>query len=246
MKYRFKTYWKHFKPFSLIFLPFFLIGLIVGAYPGYRTYEYVWKDPAFCVSCHVHDYASFAWQGSAHGRLTTCHDCHHQPLHAYMWEPIALMLYHTKFPRDLKHTPHVPQDLCESCHVSGHDSGTVTGPLSKADIAKIPKIDHFYLHRIHLEAKTDRPLVHELDATESVQFVKNVMMDPNPKLPDGQKRKITCTDCHGGPTNRAHDFSATDLACVRCHSEQHKSRIAAQHGCRSCHFQEFLTRSKEK
>ena len=225
----------------LLIVPAFPIGILVGAYPGYKAYQFVWKDARFCTSCHVHDYATFSWKGSAHGKLTTCHDCHHQPLHAYMMEPIILAIEHTQFPRDLKHTPHVPADLCESCHVSGAHTSTVTGPFEKEDIRKVPKIDNLYLHRVHMDAKTEHPIFHDTEIKTSIKDVQNFLLGPQEVLPNGAKRNITCTDCHGGPTNRAHNFRASELSCVRCHQTQHKTKVAATHGCRSCHFQEFVT-----
>jgi hypothetical protein len=157
-----------------------------------------------------------------------------------MLEPLQLVVFHTKFPQDLHHTPHVPQDLCESCHVTGHDISTVTGPLGPESILKIPKVDTKYLHRIHLEAKTNLRLFHDLEASPSIESVRQLFSGPQEILPGGQKRSITCMDCHGGPTNRAHNFSANDTSCVRCHTNEHKTKVASDHGCVSCHFNEFL------
>lgn len=214
-----------------------LIGAFLGALPGYKTYEYVWKDAGFCINCHVHDYASYSWQESSHGKMTTCHDCHHQPLRSYVKEAVVQVLKSPKFPEDLHHTPYVPNDLCQTCHVSTvHDHSTLTGPLAKENLKDLPKVDKMYLHNIHLNSKTNLSLLksHTLSEEERMaQFIE-------PKVIQGDERMITCSDCHGGPTNRAHNFTAVDVSCVRCHGNIHDSKIGKEYGCRNCHFQEFL------
>ena len=233
-----KHWLKILAPLFLFSLPWLLGGMLVGSYPGYKVYEYVWKDAGFCTSCHVHDYATVGWQQSSHAKLTTCHDCHHQPLHEYVRETFVLITKNPKFPKDLDHVPYIPNDLCEACHISGNrDMSTVTGPLSGEDVAKLPKVDKLLLHKIHLEKKT------------KFNFLKEVFLEEKdrggsePIIPTrvmGEERSITCSDCHGGPANRGHNFSAADLACVRCHDDKHKSKIGKQFGCRNCHFQDFL------
>ena len=218
-------------------LPMIIFGAFLGALPGYKTYEYVWKDAGFCLSCHVHDYANHSWEDSSHGKMTTCHDCHHQPLHKYIEEAYIQITKQPKFPKDLHHTPNVPKELCQTCHVSTvHDKSTLTGPLAKEDLSHLPKVDQMYLHKVHLSSKTNLSLLksHSLNEKERMgQFVE-------PKIIKGEERMISCSDCHGGPSNRAHNFTAVDVSCVRCHDKVHNSQIGKQYGCRNCHFQEFL------
>jgi len=233
-----KKFGKILRAFLMLTFPSLLIGMGIGAYPGYKTYEYTWKDANFCISCHVHDYATYSWEESSHGQATTCHDCHHQPLHQYIKEAYVYVTKRPVFPKDLHHTPNVPSDLCQSCHLSAHaDRSTITGPLAKENLAHVPKVDKLYLHAFHLERKTKLTLLksHQLSDEERMgQFV-------NPKvIKQDEERAIACSDCHGGPTNRAHHFSAVDLSCVRCHGNIHRSPMGQEYGCRNCHFQEFL------
>jgi len=229
---------KSFLLLALTFmLPAIIVGFLIGSVPGYQTYNYVWKDANFCLSCHVHDYATNSWQDSSHGKMTTCHDCHHQPLHKYIQEGVIQVLQRPKFPEDLHHTPYVPSDLCQTCHVSTvHDKSTLTGPLAKESLEHLPKVDKMYLHRLHLKKETDLALL------KSHTFSKEERMGQfkEPTRLKGEKRLITCSDCHGGPTNRAHNFTAVDISCVRCHNDVHESQVGKKYGCRSCHFQEFL------
>ncbi|GAB4408999.1 MAG: hypothetical protein OHK0056_10590 [Bacteriovoracaceae bacterium] len=218
-------------------LPALIIGVGIGAYPGYRTYEYTWKDANFCISCHVHDYASNSWSESAHGQATTCHDCHHQPLHQYIKEAYVYVVKGPKFPQDLHHTPNVPSNLCQSCHVSSHSKATITGPMIDRDLSEIPKVDKLYLHAFHLKKKTKMKLLKNHAFSDEER--KGHFVNPPPE--EGQEeRPISCSDCHGGPTNRSHHFSAVDLSCIRCHGDVHDTPMGREFGCKQCHFQEFL------
>lgn len=232
--------WKKKLTGLLIFLaPSLFLGAIVGAYPGYKAYEYVWKDAGFCITCHVHDYATVGWKKSIHGQTTTCHDCHHQPLKAYLVETYIMLKDRPKFPKDLHHTPYVKKGLCEACHVTHpHDITSITGPMAEAEIEKIPKVDTSYLHKVHLEKRTNYSLLNLHELTEEER------LDPKPPklLPADRDRErpIVCADCHGGPTNRGHNFGAVDISCVRCHTTAHGSKVLKEQGCRTCHFQDFL------
>lgn len=227
-------------PFLIILLPSILAGMLVGAYPGYKMYEYTWKDPNFCMVCHVHDYATVGWQKSIHGQKTTCHDCHHQPLRAYLKEMYVMITKRPKFPLDLHHTPYVKEELCAACHLAlDSDHSTITGPMSYLEIQKIPKVDTSYLHKIHLEKRTKLTLLNAAVIPEDQRSDTPVPFKELPRV-EGVERKIVCADCHGGPMNRGHSFSAVEIACVRCHEKKHSSNIVGAYGCRQCHFSDFL------
>ena len=151
--------WKFRFKYLLIFLaPSLAAGFLLGIYPGYRIYSYVWKNDAFCVSCHVHDYAGSALEMSVHGNLTTCHDCHHQALREYIREGIVLITENPKFPLAMKHTPHVPKDICEACHIAApRHKSSITGPMAGKDIENIPLIDTSHLHVLHLQKEVSPP-----------------------------------------------------------------------------------------
>ncbi|MBK9294988.1 MAG: hypothetical protein IPM57_11215 [Oligoflexia bacterium] len=237
---------KKLKAFLILTLPSLSLGLVAGLYPGYKTYEYVWKNADFCLSCHVHDYATVGWQKSIHGQYTTCHDCHHQPLRAYIKEAYVMIKHRPKFPKDLHHTPYVKDNLCEACHINSPESyDTLTGPMPHSEIAKIPKIDASILHKKHMAAKTNFSLLNSHALTEQERDSNPEPLKVLPKT-KAELRAIVCADCHGGPTNRGHNFSASDISCMRCHTSVHNSKMVKEHGCRSCHFQDFLAPIKSK
>lgn len=57
-----------------------LVGICVGlsAYTFYmsRAYSYLSDNPRACVNCHIMAPEYATWFHSAHGRVTTCNDCH--------------------------------------------------------------------------------------------------------------------------------------------------------------------------
>ncbi len=226
------------KPVFIFLIPSLLIGAIIGSVPGYKAYEYVWKDPDFCTACHVHDYATIAWENSSHKQLTTCHDCHHQSLRDYMKSAYSLILHQPKFPFDLDHVPHVPKGICKACHFTNpEDTSTISGPLGPDMVKKLPKVDKTYLHQVHLAQTTKLQLLKEEKIAPELRMGTKSFL---PSSHEGDLRSITCSDCHGGPSNRAHNLTVTDSACLRCHEQKHKTPVVKEFGCRQCHFHQFM------
>jgi len=237
--------WLFISPLLVFMIPSMITGGVVGVYPGYKFYEFVWKDARFCTSCHIHDYASVAWETSSHGKLTTCHDCHHQPLREYLREIIVFLTDKPSLPQDLTHVPYVPNNICQSCHVS-NPNGTFSfsGPMAKEDIHLLPKVDQMHLHKVHLSAKTKAKPLKEYRQPEEL---KEKAITSQPSIERGKERLVSCSDCHSGPARRAHSFSVMDMVCLPCHNDAHqKSQIIKNYGCRSCHFQEFILPAKEE
>jgi hypothetical protein len=233
--------WQRIIAILLFLMPSLITGVAVGVYPGYKLYEHVWYDAKFCVTCHVHDYASVGWEQSVHGEKTTCHDCHHQRLRDYFREAAMMVVAPPTFPRDLHHTPYVDKNLCAACHVSNAaDRSTITGPLKYEDIEKIPKVDLSHLHSVHLKKTTDLTLLNSHQHTDNERLLEGLRPNVELNRTKGPERDIGCADCHGGPANRGHNFAAVDAVCVRCHSDQHRSEVTKTFGCRNCHFQQFL------
>ena len=232
------------KKFLWALMPAAVIGMFIGAYPGYKAYEYMWKDAKFCMSCHQHDYANQSWKSSIHGRSTTCHDCHHQPLRQYGEEIYILMTQKEIYPKSMKHLPYVTEDLCESCHVTRpHSTSSISGPFEGEDLTRIPKIEKTRLHALHLSQETDVPLPKSLNLLkDSASTYGKFGQPPLGQSHESKKRRLVCVDCHGGISNRAHNFSATDSSCINCHEKiaAHPTPLQKKFGCRNCHFIEFL------
>lgn len=233
--------WPQIKLILLFMLPSIMLGVLAGSYPGYQLYKYTWYNANFCTSCHVHDYATIGWAQSPHGATTTCHDCHHQRLRDYLKEMIVMIKDRPEFPKDLHHTPYVKKELCAACHVSNAaDKSTITGPFELEDVKKIPKVDLSHLHSLHLKKKTELKLLNHHELSPSERGIEKLQPLHEMNFERAESRNITCADCHGGPQNRGHNFSAVDSSCIRCHQETHTTKVTKEVGCRFCHFQDFM------
>ena len=205
-------------------------GGAAGVPAANGLYDYMWRDPRFCGDCHVHDYANKAWSESVHARLTTCHDCHRVPLRHYpvnLWDAI--------FAR-----PHTPEDipiaevhvvLCEQCHARGNTE-PLTGPMPESLRSQVPKIDASPLHRVHLDA----------DHREPTPYHGGKPGGEPPKRADVvDKQAIVCVDCHSGPHEQVHKFTATSERCETCHAGMHpKDESGRAMSCLDCHVRGFL------
>lgn len=206
-------------------------GGVAGVPAGDEMYMYMWRDPNFCNDCHVHDYANERWSKSVHGRLTTCHDCHRVAIRHY-----PLNLWVTLFD-----TPEKPEDIplaevqmvvCEQCHLHAGEEEELTGPMTPALRARVPKIDESPLHKAHIHAKQRLPSTYEGGKAGSV--------DEHPPLELDEGRTVVCLDCHGGSRLNVHRFVADSSACEGCHEG-----IRPQDGsgrdleCLDCHARGF-------
>ncbi|MEW6441541.1 MAG: hypothetical protein AB1640_11465 [bacterium] len=212
----------------------FFAAAIPGAILGYRGYRFAWTDPRFCFSCHMHDYAVVAWKKSAHGDVTTCHDCHHMALFHYTYIGARTFINPPKFPEELETPPSIPNNLCMQCHVRGtvrRDNWTL--PFQFDRLKKIPTIDSTAGHRWHMGAATDKPTP-EVLKDESAKGTAAGGFRP--------RGAVNCWHCHGSRYNRAHSYRATDTNCRSCHAESHLSEQLRFAGtdCLTCHINAFV------
>ncbi len=204
-------------------------GGVAGVPAGDEMYMYMWRDPNFCNDCHVHDYANERWAASVHGRLTTCHDCHRVAIRHY-----PVNLYVTLFA-----TPEVPEDIptaevemvvCEQCHLATDEGEPLTGPMTAALRARVPKVDDNPLHKIHLNAKERRPSAYQGGTGE---------LEPaEGELDEG--RAVVCLDCHGGDRLNVHRFVAQSDDCEACHEGIRPKDLGGRPlECLDCHARGF-------
>src|SRR5688500_2937519 len=109
--------------------------LIGAAGAGAATWNYTQHSNDFCMGCHVMDGAIERMTGgkSKHAKLA-CHDCHQQPISASMWQ---LYLWVKERPEEINKHAHVPNTVCEKCHVT-------------KDTAQSQRIGSTASHRVHL------------------------------------------------------------------------------------------------
>ena len=219
-------------------------GLVAGFPLGERIYRYQWADARFCNDCHVHDYANEAWERSAHGEVTTCHDCHRVPIRHYPRNLWVTITDPPQSPDDI-HRPDIPIVVCEQCHSEKGAEAHLSGPMSHELQKAVVKIDDSPMHRLHLDAEErdpgafrgSRPDAHEDDSAHE---------GDSAGAHDGghgaePQSAITCMDCHGAESNRAHHFQSTSEGCAECHSAHGDELGAGGIACRQCHGAGFLT-----
>ncbi|MGE5424635.1 MAG: cytochrome c nitrite reductase small subunit [Syntrophothermus sp.] len=83
---------------SVILGIFFGLGLF--AFVVSNAVSYVSDDPKACINCHVMNPEYTNWYHNAHGRVTTCNDCHvpHENVFAkYMFKATDGLNHATKF-----------------------------------------------------------------------------------------------------------------------------------------------------
>ncbi len=91
-----------------------MVVLAVVSLAGYKTYDYVQHDPAFCINCHIMDEAYDKWSDSVHSEIT-CHDCHIPKLSSNIKQ---LYVYLTDPPEKPRHRPELENSICVRCHNS--------------------------------------------------------------------------------------------------------------------------------
>lgn len=220
-----------------------LAGAAVGTVPERHIFDYLWRDPTFCGSCHVHDYANEAYDRSIHAGLTTCHDCHLVPIRHYPRNLWMMVFDRPQGPEDI-HRPEIPTVVCTRCHSKEADHEELTGPMPEELRARIVKVDDSPLHRLHLASDRRSPTVEhggDPDADPKGRAPSGPELGLNIPQTSWDKGAIGCTDCHGSDANRAHQFTATREACVACHTntQLHGGSMAAA-DCRQCHLSGFV------
>ncbi len=218
-----------------------LLGAAVGVVPEQHIYNYMWRDPAFCADCHVHDYANEAYERSVHAGLTTCHDCHLVPIRHYPRNLYVTVFDTPQGPEDITR-PEVPTVVCTRCHSKEADSEPLTGPMPQELRARIVKVDDSPLHRAHMESETREPGAAKGGGEEQAQKEEEGHApELHLKQMSWDKGVIGCVDCHGSDANRAHRFEATRESCVECHEDTtlHGGTMATA-DCRQCHLSGFL------
>lgn len=222
----------------LVVLAAALTGVGAGVPTGQTMYTYMWADPDFCATCHVHDYANTAWSRSVHAQLTTCHDCHRVPIRHYP-RNLALTLFdRPQTPEDVP-SAEVGAVLCEQCHAEEGGHHPLTGPMPAELRPVVPKIDASPLHRVHLDALERAPSRYQ--GGPDPDAPKPVSAGHVEAAELGERSAIECLDCHGGRDLSVHTFDADARDCVTCHEGiTPKDETGAELSCLDCHGSGFL------
>jgi len=169
------------------------IVVILFAWFGVTSWNYMQHNNDFCVSCHVMTPAFTRFQHSEHKNLK-CHDCHQQSLFASMRQ---LVLWVAEKPQEIPPHAKVPNRVCGQCHIQkpGQDS------VWKRIVATVG-------HRVHLNSDSS--------ALKGIQCVKCHGQEVHHFVPVDS----TCgqSQCHQGIHIKfAKMANQTSLHCVKCH-----------------------------
>ncbi len=212
----------------------FLAGVVlVGAWSGTSTWNYMQHSNDFCTSCHVMDDAFERFNMSEHSELN-CHDCHTQKI-----SESARQLYLWVAERPGAISPHNPvaNQVCASCHIVADPDSTWQRISATAG------------HRVHLESDS-LPM-------RDLQCVSCHGAQVHRFVPTRE----TCgqSDCHASETTsvQLNGMSSDTLAihCTMCHQftapvEENADRVASfgrlrpgADECQSCHeMEDVITR----
>jgi 5-methylcytosine-specific restriction endonuclease McrA len=226
------------------------LGAVAGTPLGHRVYDYQWSDARFCDDCHAHDYANEAFAESAHASLTTCHDCHRVPIRHYP-RNLFVTIFDKPQSADDIHRPDVETVICAQCHLGNGHKEELTGPMPDAIRDRVPKIDDSPLHRVHVDAATrqppfdEPPAGHEGDSAADGHEGDSAEAEHGGDAHEsgghgGERSAITCMDCHGAESNRAHHFGSTDANCLACHTSHDGAMRLDGVRCQHCHGAGFL------
>lgn len=217
-----------------------VLGVGAGVVPEQHVFDYLWRDPTFCATCHVHDYANEAYDRSVHAGLTTCHDCHLVPIRHYPRNLYMMVFDRPQGPEDI-HRPEIPTIVCTRCHSKEADDEPLTGPMPAELRERIVKVDDSPLHRVHMSSETRKPSTSQGgDPDTKAEPAREASTLDIPQM-SWDKGVIACVDCHGSESNRAHQFSANRQDCVSCHEDTqlHGGGMGSA-DCRQCHLSEFM------
>ena len=216
----------------------------VGAYFGYRAYDYVEHDNEFCLTCHLmaEPYERFA--RSAHRDLG-CKSCHKPTFAARTKMALTQVI---KNPDELEAHADVPDSKCEACHVKG-------------DPEKWDQVANTAGHRVHLQSrdpalrdltcvKCHSSSVHEFAAADKTCAQSGCHEGAKIKLGKMSQLTLHCAVCHDfkrevtktvSKDTTINELSPNARECLSCHqmrrlvAEQFTGNDPHDAECAYCH-----------
>ncbi len=168
-----------------------LVGLPVGGYYAYRTYDYVQHDNDFCISCHLMEEPYEAFARSEHRGLG-CKACHRPTLVGRSQMALTQVV---EQPEALTTHAEVPDAVCTECHVEG-------------DPDKWRSIAASAGHRVHAES-SDPALAEARCVTCHATSIHEFSSADD-----------TCgqSECHANTDIQLGAMGDFTIHCVACHS----------------------------
>ncbi|MES2306266.1 MAG: hypothetical protein V4558_12200 [Gemmatimonadota bacterium] len=212
------------RPLQVTFAGGVAVVLLVAAFAGKTSWDYMQHDNGFCTGCHVMEkpFGKFQQTAGKHSDRK-CHDCHQQSIFASTRQ---LVLWVSNRPTDIgKHAP-VPNSRCEGCHqlmqgkkawehirnLAGHKAHFESDSSALKDLQCVT-CHGAEVHRFLPSARTCQQSGCHVNQSIKLAGMKS--------LPE-----INCVTCHA--------FTA-DLPALADRDSARKALVPSEKQCRSCH-----------
>lgn len=200
------------------------VVLLVAAFAGKQSWDYMQRDNGFCTGCHVMEkpFGRFA-AGAGKHKDRKCHDCHQQSIFASTRQ---LVLWVSNRPTNIGKHAGVPNERCESCHslLQGKKSWEHIRNLAghkvhfDSDSTSLKALQCVKCHGAEVHRFTPSARTCQQSGCHVKQSVKMTKMTDLPE--------INCVTCHA--------FRA-DLPALADRDSAVRALIPAAAQCRSCH-----------
>ena len=182
---------------------------LVAVLGARRGYNYVQRDPKFCLSCHTMNQAYDLWAKSGHKEID-CHTCHAPSVMANLHQ---LWVYAMRRPDEVVKHAEVDRSICEKCHAGG-------SAKSKWNrIAETPG------HRMHVGKQ-------RIECTQCHAMSVHTFKPPKETCTTCHKQitlaaagtmgEMHCLQCHSFTLDDSKRSLRPDrAACLECHEMRH-------------------------
>ena len=193
----------NFKSRNTIIL-FLLLLLVGGGLTGYRVYDYISNNPAFCKTCHIMDKAFASWKKSIHVNIN-CHSCHQLSIRDGMRLGYSLVVNRPKIIPPRHGRVIVPGKFCVRCHFEVHK-----------DYPKAASIKVSQFHAKHgFEEKIECSKCHGYVAHQFLPEERFCIICHKEKEVHGVGMEgLACLNCH---SDRTKDLRPEREKCLFCH-----------------------------
>lgn len=231
-----------------VFVVFSGSALLVAGVTGYVAYDYIQRNPRFCITCHDIMIESYEkWEKSEHAEVN-CHACHHLSPEEAINYGIQLM---NGMPDKIPPRPEgkiiVPSNDCMNCHwkekkeVEGHGSKGID--LTNIDLTDIDLTDIVIQVGQKIRAFL-APAGPDGNNVASSRFhaihyfngqTECFTCHGHKELHVFTPAPEDCLDCHESQQEKAHAAKGIKLECLNCHTDRTANFHPNREKCLFCH-----------
>jgi hypothetical protein len=218
-----------------------LLLCIVGFVSGYRYYQYIDKDPAYCRTCHLMEEGYRSWRLSQHSHIV-CQKCHYMSIIEGNRLLIAYVSGSGESPPQA-HGRKTPWEECLRCHTQEASQGSVTLRKSYGHARHVfmeniacntchgGEGHSFTVDQIRCQKCHSDKLVHGMGMAGTYCLNCHSYGEKRPGL-TGPER---CIECHKKIPS---SVPMAKLRCYDCHSPHDKLKMESKDCLSACHGNE--------